>query len=188
MKFIYNKFPDDENFSPEKDKWTPLKEPDNLWTSQLWALPFMIINPLVIILILKIMGITFALEPANIFLSFLILMPIHEFIHALFFPEKLKSDNIFVGFTMAGFAFFAAYIGEMKRNRFIVILLAPLIIISLLGIIILALVGSNSLLEHIIVWNSFGACVDCLGVFMVSRQVPRNAYVRNKKIRTYWRI
>lgn len=35
MKFLYNKFPDDENFDPKSQNWTPLKEPDNLWISQL---------------------------------------------------------------------------------------------------------------------------------------------------------
>jgi len=43
------------------------------------------------------------------------------------------------------------------------------------------------MVEHIIVFNALGACVDCLGVYLVLRQVPKYSIIRNKKIRTYWR-
>lgn len=186
MRFILNKFPDDESFQPD-DEWIPLKESSNLWIVQLQAIPFMIVNVILMILLLRAIEIKFELNTTTMLISFLIFMPIHEFIHALFFPENLMSKNVFLGFTFKGIAPFAAYTGEMKRNTFIKSLLAPFIIITLLGFLTLMIFGKNNLIEHIIVFNALGACADCLGVFLLLRQVPQNAMVRNKKIRTYWR-
>ncbi|MBN2424787.1 MAG: DUF3267 domain-containing protein [Calditrichaceae bacterium] len=186
MRFILNKFPDDENFQPDED-WTPLKESANLWIVQLQAIPFMIVNVTLMVLFMRLIGVNFELNTMIMLISFLIFMPIHEFIHALFFPEKLWSKNVFFGFTFKGFAPFAAYIGEMKRNTFIKVLLAPFIIITLLGFLYLIIFGRNELIEHIIVFNALGSCADCLCVFLILRQVPQYAKVRNKKIRTYWK-
>ncbi len=186
MRFILNKFPDDDNFQPNKE-WTPLKESSNLWVVQLQAVPFMIVNVALMVILMRLIGIDFELNTTTMLISFLIFMPIHELIHALFFPENLLSKNVFFGFTFKGFAPFAAYIGEMKRNAFIKSLLAPFIIITLLGFMYLIILGRNELIEHIIVLNALGSCADCLGVFLILRQVPKNAIVRNKKIRTYWK-
>lgn len=185
MRFILNKFPDDESFQPD-ERWIPLKESSNLWIVQLQALPFMVLNVILMIFFMRIIGFKFELNTTTMLISFLIFMPIHEIIHALFFPENLLSKNVFLGFTFKGFAPFAAYTGEMKRNTFIKVLLAPFIIITLLGFLYLIILGRNELIEHIIVFNALGACADCLGVFLILRQVPKCATVRNKKIKTYW--
>lgn len=186
MRFILNKFPDDENFQPDEE-WIPLKESSNLWVVQLQAVPFMIMNVTLMILLMRLIGIDFELNTTTMLISFLIFMPIHEFIHALFFPENLMSKNVFFGFTFKGFAPFSAYIGEMKRNTFVKVFLAPFVIITFIGFLYLILLGRNELIEHIIVFNALGACADCLGVFLILRQVPKYSIVRNKKIRT-WRI
>lgn len=189
MKFIYNKFPDDIDFVPDEDtSWTPLKETDNLWIAQLQSLPFMFFNMAFVIAIMWLMGFPFEFNGKLMLLSFLIFMPIHEIIHALFFPESLKSNNIYLGVYIKTFALFAAYIGEMPRNRFILTLAAPLIIITIAGLVLLIFTDGNSLVQHIIVFNVMGACVDCLGIYLVLKQIPKEAMVKNKKIRTYWRL
>lgn len=185
MRFILNKFPDDEGFQPD-DEWIPLKESSNLWTVQLQALPFMIVNVILAVFLMRLIGVNFKLNTTTMLISFLVLIPIHELIHAIFFPENLLSKNVFFGFTFKGFAPFAAYIGEMKRNAFIRVLLAPLVIITLLGLLYLIIFEDDELIKHIIVFNALAASADCLGVFLILRQVPKLATVRNKKIRTYW--
>jgi hypothetical protein len=186
MRFILNNFPDDPDFQPNED-WTPLEESSDLWVVQLQAVPFMILNVLAVVLFMRLIGIRFDLNITTMLISFFIFLPVHEFIHALFFPEGLMSKNVFFGFTIKGFALFAAYLGEMKRNAFIKVLLAPFLIITLIGFLYLIFFGRNELVEHIIVFNAIGACVDCLGVYLILRQVPKGAFVRNKMIQTYWR-
>ena len=186
MRFIVNKFPDDESFQPN-EKWIPLKEPSNLWLAQLIALPFMAINVILVIFLMELSGIKFEFNIVTMGISFLIFLPIHELIHALFFPENLLSNNVFFGFTFKGFAPFAAYTGEMTRTTFIKVLLAPFLIITFLGFIYLLTIGRNELIEHVIVFNALVSSADCLGVFLILRQIPKNAVVRNKKIKTYWK-
>ena len=122
MRFILNKFPDDKDFEPNEN-WTPLKESSNLWVVQLQAVPFMIVNVIAMLLLMRLISIDFELNTTKMLISFLIFMPIHEFIHALFFPENLRSPNVFFGFTFKGFAPFVAYNGEMNRNTFLKVLL-----------------------------------------------------------------
>ena len=87
MRFILNKFPDDDNFQPDEE-WTPLKESSNLWVVQLQAVPFMIVNVALMVTLMRLIGIDFELNTTTMLISFLIFIPIHEFIHALFFPEN----------------------------------------------------------------------------------------------------
>lgn len=186
MRFILNKFPDDDSFVPGEE-WTPLKESSNIWIVQLQAVPIMIINVALMILFMYLMGVRFEFNTTTMLISFLVFTPVHEFIHALFFPENLLSENVFFGFTFKGLAPFAAYTGEMKRITFIKVLLAPIILITIFGFVYLLIVGRNNIVEHVIVFNALGASADCLGVFLILRQVPKNAKVRNKQIRTYWK-
>ena len=187
MRFIFNKFPDDKDFQPD-ESWTPLKESTSLWVIQLQAIPFIIINLALVLLLLMVIGIRFELDSGMMLLAFVISMPVHEFLHALFFPENLFSRNIFFGFTFKGLAPFAAYNGEMKRGTFLKVLLAPFILITLAGLLFLMIHGNHRLMEHVVVFNALGACADCLGAWLVLQQVPSTALVRNKKIRTYWRL
>ncbi|MFA8451179.1 MAG: DUF3267 domain-containing protein [Bacteroidales bacterium] len=186
MRFILNRFPEDPDFVANEE-WVALKESSNLWVVQLQALPFAFINAAIVILLMRLIGINFDFNSNTMLLSFLVFIPIHELIHALFFPESLKSKNVYLGFTFKGFAPFAAYIGEIKRNTFIKVLLAPFIIISIACFFYLLIFGRNELIEHIFLFNAISACADCLGVFLFMIQVPKGAIMKNKGIRSYWR-
>jgi hypothetical protein len=187
MRFVLNKFPDDKDFNPDEN-WTLVKESSSLWIILLQAVPFMIVNVFIVVLLMRLIGIDFAISVKTMFISILVFLPIHEFIHAIFFPERLKSKNVFFGFTFKGFSAYAAYIGEMKRNAYIKVSVAPFVIITFLGFLYLIVIGRNGLIEHIIIFNALASCADLLGVFHILRQVPKGAILRNKTIRTYWRI
>jgi hypothetical protein len=186
MKFLVDKFPENKDFEPDQT-WTMLRESTNLWIIQLRALPFIFINAFMTILILRLLNIHFHYNASAMLAACVIIIPAHELIHALFFPERLGSEKVYFGYISNGFAFYTSYIGEMKRSNLIVVMLAPLVIISLVGYLFLLTVGDNSLVEHIILVNAIGSCVDCLGVFLILRQVPQHAFLRFKEIRTYWR-
>ncbi len=93
MRFILNKFPDDESFQPD-EKWIPLKESSNLWIAQLQALPFMTINVILVIFFMELIGIKFDLNITKMLISFLIFLPIHEIIHVLLLcPRKITMEK-----------------------------------------------------------------------------------------------
>jgi hypothetical protein len=186
MKFLVDKFPENKDFEPDQT-WTMLRESTNLWIIQLKALPFMVINAFMTILILGLLNISFHYNAFLMLFALVIIIPAHELIHALFFPGRLSSEQVVFGFISKVFAFYTSYMGELKRSNLITIMLAPLIIISLVGYLFLLIVGDNSLVEHIILANAVGSCADCLGVFLILRQVPEHAFLRFKEIRTYWR-
>jgi len=187
MRFLINKLPENEEFQPN-EAWNPLKESTNLWMIQLQALPFMVFNVAIIIVLMWLIGIRFDYNSGSMLLAILIVIPVHELIHALFFPDKISSKQIYFGFMLKGLAAFAAYTGILNRNRFIIVLLAPFVIISFLGLLWLAIFGENGLIEHIVVFNALGSCADALGTYLILKQVPANAIIRNKGIRTYWTI
>lgn len=186
MKFILNEFPDDKNFDPKKG-WTALKESTNMWVVQIQSLPILLLMLFSVEVLFEIVNIDFSVNFLEMGLAFLIFMPIHELIHAICFPEGMDSENLYFGFSVKGLVFFAAYIGEMERNRFILTLCSPFVIITVVGFLILSIIGSNSLIEHIIMMNAIGSSMDIFNVIKIIRQIPRNAVVKNKRVRTFWK-
>lgn len=57
---------------------------------------------------------------------------LHEAIHAVAHPGRGVSDSTVLGFSSKPLVFYATYLGEMTRNRYTVILLAPVVTLSLL--------------------------------------------------------
>ncbi|MFA9556854.1 DUF3267 domain-containing protein [Evansella sp. AB-rgal1] len=189
MNFVKN-IPVNKEFDPEKENWTALKEP-NLIMAQIIALPIAFLAAVGIYLLAASLQLTDQYTfrfGFNILLAFLILMPIHEIIHALFFPEKITSNHVYFGFIPKGFAFFAYYDREMSRNRFLTVCVAPFIGLSILPLIIMNIFGfHSSFLIDIALVNALSACVDLLNIILIASQVPRNAVIRNKGYNSYWK-
>lgn len=186
-KFFIGNWPDDISFKPD-ETWTPMKEPTNLWITQLLALPFLVVNLLVVYGVANLVNIGINYKSGYFLLGFLLFIPIHEVIHALIFPEPLSSNNVKFGFFPKKLVFFAFYTKEMSRNRFIFVMLAPFLIITLTSLLSIILLGGNILIENILLGNAVASCVDIMNIFLLLTQVPAKATVRNKKIRTFWKI
>jgi hypothetical protein len=90
--------------------------------------------------------------------------------------------------------FYAHYQGAMSRNRFLVALAMPYIVLGLIPIPIIAvsqIFGLTSLtsiaLAYLSLIGSVLACGDAVGFGVVSLQIPSSAVVRNKGWKTYWK-
>lgn len=81
MKFYMNEIPDDISFNPENE-WKTIKEPTNLWLVQLLAIPFAILNILIVILAATIIGIQLEFKSMLLLAGFILIVPIHELLHA----------------------------------------------------------------------------------------------------------
>ena len=85
-------------------------------------------------------------------------------------------------------AAYAHYEGELSRNRFVAILLLPIIILSLLPMLLaIGLQSASYAWAFASSLNALFACVDVFGAAMVLCQVPRGATLRNQGWRTYWK-
>ncbi|MDS1004483.1 DUF3267 domain-containing protein [Clostridium sporogenes] len=181
--------------------WTKLKEPNNLAIAILMSIPFMIINALISIFISyhlfnplkefliseKGFKLQFTIKP-SIFVYIIIIflfMTIHEFIHAFFIPNVLKSDKTYWGINaFCGFVFTTE---KIKKVRFIIISIMPFILLSIILPFILNILGwLNWFTVLLCLINSMGSSVDLLNICLVAIQVPKGSYIINNGFETYF--
>ena len=83
---------------------------------------------------------------------------------------------------------YAHYAGEMTRNRFLAILLMPLVIISFVPLLVAAIAQvSSGWIAFVSAFNAFVAFLDILDAGLVLFQIPATATVRCRSLRIYWR-
>jgi hypothetical protein len=188
MKLKLGELPKKTTFNPEHEGWTSLKEPGIL-TAQLIGFPVGIILSVFTFYLAYAMTdftwfTSFELLPFTVGLILCIIF--HELIHALSFPKE-EGEEIYLGFWPMAFAFYAFYTGKIKRNRFLICLLAPFILLSIVPILLMSLLDAHhELLIMICIFNAFASYVDVLGALIIL-QVPKNAYLINNGWKSYWK-
>ncbi|GGF13875.1 hypothetical protein GCM10010954_10790 [Halobacillus andaensis] len=178
--------------------WTPLKEPKKLITSILLSIPFMIINVIIAIGVIHFSaGIyfrDFGIDSSSFTITinlmslvlFFVLLIIHEGIHLIFVPNFKKSDRTFVGVNwLVGFVYTEQ---SMTKRRFLLIALAPFLILSIVLPFILGALGLlTSTFKLLIIINAAASSVDLLSSSLVGIQVPNQARMINNGVRSYWK-
>lgn len=179
--------------------WRRLREPGGLWTAVLLSIPFMIINgvicwflflrnhiPLIIVTNGSAFNIHLDLNIIAALLMLLFIVLFHEFCHLVFIPDFIKSEKTYWGIGyMGGFVFTEE---ELSKSRFIMISLAPFIVISVIIPVILGLLGLlNSLISFAAFINAQGASVDLLTLTLVAFQVPSNARIISNGSETFYK-
>lgn len=127
-------------------------------------------------------------SPFALLISMLVIIPIHELLHLAVHPRsKIETDSV-LGFWPATLMFYAHFHGELARNRFLLILAMPTLVISLLSLFICAVFQiAPPLLAFISTINALFACGDFFAMALIIFQVPAHAMVRNQQYRTYWK-
>ncbi|NLB21416.1 MAG: DUF3267 domain-containing protein [Clostridium sp.] len=186
----------------EEEGWKPLKEPEGIQKATLYSLPFMLINSLIFtIMIYNIyppfkaflnqdeFSINFNMNFVTVIVfigTMYGFLSVHEFIHALFIPKILTSDKIFWGLTGSfGFVYTTE---KMKRNRFLLVSIMPLLILSFILPLTLASLGLlNGFIIFLCLVNAGGSSVDILNMAIVGSQVPKDSYIVNNGFKTYFK-
>lgn len=190
-------FNESVHFDLIKNGWTPMKEPKNLVSAIFLSIPFMIINVLISIGIINIFSsislkefgltsnsISITIDFGAIFLMILFVI-IHEVLHLVFVPNFIKSKNTIMGLTL--FGGFVTTEEKISKSRFILITIAPFIIISIILPLILSYCGLlTSTLKFIILLNALGSSVDMLNLILILKQVPKNSVIKSNGDKTYW--
>ncbi|WP_413299942.1 DUF3267 domain-containing protein [Bacillus sp. 1P10SD] len=177
--------------------WVLIKEPQNMNMAAFLSIPFMIINALISIEVINIFsGISleeFGFKEGTltitvnwgifIFLFFLVIF--HEILHLILIPNFLKSEKTFIGLTW--FGGFVVTEEEIVKSRYILITIAPFVIISIILPIMLGGLGLlTPILKMLILLNAVSSSVDILIFLLILKQVPNN--VINKKQLKYGAI
>ncbi|HBI04031.1 MAG TPA: DUF3267 domain-containing protein [Paenibacillaceae bacterium] len=141
---VIHKFPKTDektHFDLIQNGWIQLKEPKTLLITILASIPLMVINTLISLGVIHIFSdITFSefgftagsfaiTIRFDALIAILLTLVIHELIHLLFIPNFMKSKKTFIGLT-----FFGGYVyteEEISKTRYIVISMAPFIILSI---------------------------------------------------------
>ena len=162
-----------------------------------FALVLPIIIPIIIITIIRIQNIeghiNFDLKTGCIIaiaiLMNYILKFIHEYIHSCLYP--IKSKKTIWKYTSNG-AYLIYCNAKISKIRFIVISLAPMIILGITAFILWLFIADKidliiSLVYVFLTWiMTFFAMGDLVNVYNTIKQVPKNAKVFNYGLHSYW--
>ncbi len=123
-----------------------------------------------------------------IFILFNIFIVIaHEGVHALCFPEGLRSDHVGFGFHKNG-AFFAFYTEDLSKRRMIVTMLMPFILFTMVPWLLIILFNLNiPLLMMALLYHALLASGDLVGLFLIIKNTPKSSVLKNKGYYTYYR-
>ncbi|ACA57243.1 DUF3267 domain-containing protein [Clostridium botulinum] len=120
-----------------------------------------------------------------VFISFIIIMPVHEILHSLAFSNF--KQTIF-GFIPKGLVSYSFFKGQISRNRLIISLIFPFIILTILPTIGLSFIRiKNNFIYVIIIINAVASYVDILTIFVLLLQVPKSTCIKNIGNKTYWK-
>lgn len=182
--------------------WKKLKEPSNLIISILLSVPFMFINAVIFIVIASYLypplkellnseqapslSVTINLFSLIYVAIIFIFMTVHEFLHACFIPNGLKSDKTYWGINgLFGFVFTTE---KIKKGRFLIISIMPFILLSVILPFILNILGLlNGFIIVLCLMNAMGSCVDCLNMCLIAIQVPNGSHIMNNGFETYFK-
>ncbi|WP_345239510.1 DUF3267 domain-containing protein [Pontibacillus salipaludis] len=180
--------------------WIPLKEPKSLKKAILYSIPFMIVGGGGAVLSLSISwevtieqfgidsetgAISFTINLLTIF-GFLFMLLLHELLHLIFIPRFITSTSTYIGLTFYGG--FVTTEEEISKGRYILVTLAPYLLLSIIGPVVLGIVGwMPAIVAGFIFLNGVASSVDLFNFLLISTQVPNGARLKSNGPFTYWK-
>lgn len=112
----------------------------------------------------------------------------HEILHAVCFPDKGRTNKTYICAWPVKLAFYTHFDGEISRNRFIITLITPFLVLTLGPILIyFVLSWAPAFVISLSVINGMSASVDLFGAALVGLQLPSSSILRNKGYKSWWR-
>ncbi len=190
MRFHLGAIPSSPDFTPDT-LWKSLGYP-SLWMEKLVVFPIGIVAAVVVAVlwfdITPVQDVIPTMSLPAFWVLFAGIVVVHELLHAAVFPTAAWSRHSTVGFCPSGMLLYAHYDGELTRNRFLAVLLMPLVVISFVPLLVAAVAQVTSgWVAFISAFNAFGACADILIAGLVLFRMPATAIVRDQGGRFYWR-
>jgi hypothetical protein len=202
MKLHIGGIPNDPDFDPEAEGWHSFDEPGP-WAIQLVTIPIALMVAIFLMVCFnavipqaiyrsKLLLLVFELwQP---FLAIIVLVPLHEFIHALCYPRTGKDDDILIGIWPQKVLVYAFFKGTMTRQRFTFTMITPFLVLSFVPVLIVAashnLPKNPQIMTFLVVLsilNGIASCGDILGVALALWRIPRTAIIRNQGWKSYWK-
>ncbi len=126
-----------------------------------------------------------ALVPVGILIG-LLLMPVHELLHAICYCE---GQTVYIGISLEKIAAFAVCHERISKRRFIVMSLMP-ILLGIIPLTVFLIAPSSPILTAVCIPTGIIGVLspmpDYMDVHMVCKQVPEGAYIQSQNDGLYW--
>jgi hypothetical protein len=123
---------------------------------------------------------------------FVLCIAAHELLHALLHPDGGRSDATVLILNWRKLKFGAYFEGRIPRDRWIVMRLLPILVLTILPQIVFLLMyprltyAVETYLIILILTNSLGSGGDLVAAFIILRQVPPGGSLNFHRGRAYW--
>jgi hypothetical protein len=194
MRFHLGAIPESPGFTPDAS-WRLIREPSlRVW--QLIALPTGIVTAVAVAFLwFKVTPLVFELQAMRGLTSIIGriaclagVLVLHELIHFALHPMSGRSRDSVLVFWPSRMLLFAAYTGELTRNRCLIALLMPFFVISIIPLVVAAVVQvAAGWLAYVSIVNSFLACGDIVSTAFALLWIPADGVVRMQGWKTYLR-
>jgi len=178
--------------------WVPLREPNSIAVAIILSVPFMVTNLFISIMVIRFFS-TISLEEfgftpdsfsitinLGVIIALFLLLIIHEVLHLIFIPNFIRSSKTYIGPAIFGGFVYTEEV--IEKSRFILITVAPFLVISIILPIILGIFGLlTSPVKLLILLNAMASSVDMLTLLLILMQVPNKAILKNNRPKTYWK-
>lgn len=123
-----------------------------------------------------------------LFASLLLVVPAHEFIHALAYRCGLRSPNLILGIWPQRFLIYVLYDGPLSRGRVLFMLAAPFLVLSVLPLCVLWLLPADygSLTLYFVLVHTSACSGDAVTFMRLLKQAPPRSLIHNQGESTYW--
>jgi hypothetical protein len=181
-------------FDPVAAGWTPLTTCGSIryvWIALALGLPFMFGAVAIVLWFAHDWRTLFDTHPWGlpVFLAaLLLLVPVHEFIHALAYRCGLRSPHLILGLWPQRGIAYVLYDFPLPRRRVLFMLAAPFMVLSVLflGLLVVLPTGLASMAAYFFLTHTSVSGGDALTFFRLWRRVPPEALIHNQGSTTYW--
>lgn len=129
-----------------------------------------------------------------IIFALLIFIPLHEFLHMIWYPKFGFSAQTTLIIWPQKLRFGVYYAGCISRRRWLWMRIAPLLVLSFIPTCLLILLyivpipySYNAFLQLLMLANTIGSGGDVVAILFVMRQVPRSTDICFHEGKAYWR-
>jgi len=181
--------PIDNTILEEESDWSLVKQP-GLIRLQISGILIALFIAAFIILLFLTRGSKYIsnLSWPSILLLIILIIPIHECLHAICFEGGLTSKRVIFGFFPKLLVFYAHYIGKIRWHRYIIISIFPFLILTLIPLTLVTVFQFDyKYLAELALANGMASAVDVLCVITIFKQAPTNSVLINSGMDTYWK-
>ncbi len=192
MRFMLGPMPENSQFDPKAEGWVAVREPGPI-KIQLIAIPVVVSIALLFQLAFWLAGVDISplsnIKNAPIALAIMLgIVPIHELLHLVCFPGFGLSEKSIVGFWPKMFIPYVHYDGILSKKRFMLIVSCPFVVLSITPLLSSFIKPDIAVVIVAVSYLNCLVCgVDLISIFLVVKQVPSDAVVRNNGLHSYWR-